>query len=251
MTSGILLLFLFAIVWANPVDNVARDDCKPCNPEGATGTDAPKIGPELKSLYVDVLESVKDIHFRKRWTDSVVPRADAFCCKANLDCVNVVNLNIPMCYDKFTTQYAFPDGSWGSLTTGEFRADDGSANLINGTYVKATENGGQSGEIYADAPEKKPNTTTMSIPPQWTGTGVGSAIPPTEIASVITNAPAPTTEASATTAANGAAPTGTEGGDAAAPETSQTGAAARLDLKSKFRLEIPILGAVLYGLNGL
>ena len=111
MPSKIFLVFLFATAYANSIKDAARNDCKPCNPSGATGTDAPSIGPELKSLYISVLESVKGIHFRKRWADPVIPRADAFCCKENLDCVNVVNLNIPMCYDKFTTQYAFPGKS--------------------------------------------------------------------------------------------------------------------------------------------
>ena len=185
MSLGFLSLALLATVHATPIDAVARDACEPCNPQGATGTNPPTIGSELKSMYIDLLGSVKDIHFRKRWTDLVLRRADGFCCRETLECVNVENLNIPMCYDKFTTQYAFQDGSWGSLTTGEYNREkqDGSVvNLISGEYSKA---GGEKGDIYSDDPGAKPNTATLSIPPQWTGTGVGSAIPATELASVV------------------------------------------------------------------
>lgn len=160
----------------------------------------------MKGLYIDLLGSVKNIHFKRRWADPIQARA-AFCCRETLDCVKVQNLNVPICYDKFTTNYAFPDGSWGSLTTGEFNAKDGSkANLVTGEYTKA---GNEKGNIYASDPAAKPNTATLSIPPQWTGTGVGSAIPATEIASIITAAttnPAQTTNTAAVTGAQNAPP---------------------------------------------
>lgn len=183
MSLKALSLTLLATVHATPFEKVARDECKPCNPQGATGTAPPAIGPELKSLYVNVLASVKDIHFRKRWNDAIHERADGFCCRETLDCVNVQGLNIPMCYDKFTTQFAFPDNSHGSLTTGEYTSSGGStANLLTGEYTKE---GGEQANIYAQDQQAKPNTATLSIPPQWTAAGVGSAIPANELGSVV------------------------------------------------------------------
>jgi hypothetical protein len=183
MTSRTLWLALLAtIVYATPLELTARDDCKPCAPEGATGSDPPEINGDLSSMYLDVLASVKDIHFKKREAYPVVARADEFCCL--LDCVKLQNLNIPMCYDKFTTNYAFPDGSYGSLTTGDYTQGGTVVNLINGTFKKSD---GGTGDIYSTNPAAKPNTATLSIPPQWVSKGVGSAIPASELASNVPN----------------------------------------------------------------
>ncbi|KAF2267398.1 hypothetical protein CC78DRAFT_76519 [Lojkania enalia] len=197
------ILFALAAAQATAMDLVAMkmisgEPCVPCNPSGATGTNPPAVGDDLTSVYVDLLDSVKDINFRKRWEDSSLAKRDeTFCCRQNLDCVNVLNLNIPMCYDKFTTQYAFADGSWGSLTTGEYISEDGSkANLLTGEYTKSN---GETGDIYSADPAEKPNTATLSIPPQWTAEGVGSAVPATEIASYVDATPtAPATTAAPT-----------------------------------------------------
>jgi hypothetical protein len=186
MATRILSLALFATAITNafsPLDAAVGEECNACSPQGATGSSPPSVGTELDQLYYELLDSVKDIHFRKRWADRLAPREDGFCCRETLDCVNVNNLNVPMCYDKFTTQYKFPDGSWGSLTTGEYNAADGSkANLIQGNYTKS---GGETGNIYGDNASDKPNTSTLSIPPQFTGTGVGSAIPASDLASIV------------------------------------------------------------------
>lgn len=180
--NPLLIGLLFACARANTFAVSPRDNCNPCNPQGATGTTPPTIGPDLKSLYTNLLTSVKDIHFRKRHADPVYARADGFCCRESLDCVNVNSLNIPMCYDKFTTNFAFPDGSYGSLTTGDYVQGGSKANLLSGQYTK---DGGESGNIYANDPAAKPNTATLSIPPQFTGTGEGTAIPASEIGSII------------------------------------------------------------------
>lgn len=150
--------------------------CEPCQPSGATGTNPPAVGSDLSSLYVDVLNSVQGISFSKR---SLTARASTsgFCCVASLNCVNVQSLNIPMCYDKFTTNFKFPDGSYGSLTTGEYVSNGQTIDLLNGTYP--------GGNIYSAAPQDKPNTSTLSVPAQYTGTGVGAAIPASELGSVI------------------------------------------------------------------
>lgn len=244
MSLRLLSLALLTTVYATPLDLIARDECKPCAPEGATGTDPPEIGSDLKDMYVDLLESVKDIHFRKRETDSVVARADGFCCV--LDCVNVQNLNIPMCYDKFTTQYAFPDGSYGSLTTGEYNQDGGKVNLINGNYTKA---GGETGDIYSADPGAKPNTATLSIPPQWTSAGVGSAIPATELASVVsvttTNSAPGQTNAATTSAAGASSQT------VAAASSSSTAAAGQINADSSVSFGMSIFSALMYAIYAL
>ena len=180
MSRKALILLLVASAYTSAVDVVARD-CSPCNPQGATGTTPPILGPDLKSMYTNLLASVKDINFQKRNIDSIHPRDDSFCCRESLDCVKLQSLNIPMCYDKFTTNYAFSDGSYGSLTTGDFVQGGSQANLLSGQYTKE---GGESGNIYAADPSAKPNTATLSIPPQYTATGEGSAIPASEIGSV-------------------------------------------------------------------
>lgn len=150
--------------------------CEPCQPSGATGTNPPAVGSDLSSLYVDVLNSVQGIYFSKR---GLTARAttSGFCCAASLNCVNVQTLNIPMCYDKFTTNFKFPDGSYGSLTTGEYVSNGQNINLLNGNY--------SGGNIYSATPQDKPNTSTLSVPPQYTGTGVGAAIPASELGSVV------------------------------------------------------------------
>lgn len=163
----------------NPLNKANNDDpCEPCQPKGSTNTNPPSIGSNLSGLYVDVLRSVKDIRFAARDLSS---RDAGFCCRASLDCVNVQNLNIPMCYDKFTTNFGFADGSWGSLTTGEYQSGNNKANLLTGEFSSS----GQEGNLYSASPDAKPNTATLDIPPQFTGTGVGSAVPGGQLGSVM------------------------------------------------------------------
>lgn len=194
--KALSLCLLVACARAGASAIVARDDCNSCNPQGATGMDPPTFGPDLKSMYTDLLESVKDINFQKRDADAIGKRADGFCCRESLDCVNVQSLNIPMCYDKFTTNFAFSDGSFGSLQTGDYVQGESQANLLSGQYTKE---GGESGNIYAEDPSAKPNTETLSIPPQYTATGEGSAIPASEIGSIVVV----TTEFGGTTVSGG------------------------------------------------
>ncbi|KAH8724398.1 hypothetical protein GQ44DRAFT_564859, partial [Phaeosphaeriaceae sp. PMI808] len=182
MALKLLALAMAVVTYASPLESPNKadnnDPCQPCQPKGATGTAPPAIGPDLSTLYTNVLGSVKDIHFKARSSElSVKSRESGFCCRASLNCVNVQNLNIPMCYDKFTTNFAFADNSFGSLTTGEYQSGGNKANLFSGNY--------SAGNIYAAKPQDKPNTSTLSIPPQYTGTGVGSAVPPNQLGSVV------------------------------------------------------------------
>jgi hypothetical protein len=178
MSLKFITLALATLAYASPFESLNKatndDPCNPCQPSGASGLTPPSVG----SLYTNVLGSVKDIKFQGR---ALTPRASGFCCRASLNCVNVQSLNIPMCYDKFTTNFAFADGSYGSLTTGEYNSGGNKANLITGEFTS----GDQKGNIYSADPNAKPNTSTLSIPPQYTGTGVGSAVPANQLGSII------------------------------------------------------------------
>lgn len=185
MSLKTFALALAAVATASPFAPLSKatsdDPCEPCQPQGAANMAPPAVGSDISSLYTDVLASVKDISF-SNGRRSVDARAESgFCCRQSLNCVNVQSINVPMCYDKFTTNFAFPDGSYGSLTTGDYNSDGASVNLISGNYTK----GSEQGNIYSNDPSAKPNTATLSIPPQYTGTGVGGAIPVTELGSII------------------------------------------------------------------
>lgn len=267
MSLKTLTLALAAVACASPFESLSKatsdDPCEPCQPQGATGTTPPAIGSDLSSLYIDVLQSVKDIRFQER---SVVPRAEGFCCRQSLDCVNVQNLNIAMCYDKFTTNFGFADGSYGSLTTGNYSSSGATVNLFTGDYA--------GGNIYASQPQDKPNTATLSIPPQWTGTGVGGPIPASQLGSVVvftttipgTTITAPTTvpesvmvaTISGKTVSTTLAPVTYSGATTIAPQTStvtetaaaasssSTGAAGTVNVDSTRSFGVSILSALMY-----
>jgi len=246
MTAKILLLALLAIANAAHVNFIARDDCKPCAPEGATGTDIPDIGSDLKSMYIDLLDSVKGIHFKKREPKSAVRRDFGFCCQ--LDCVNLHNFNVPMCYDKFTTQYAFPDGSYGSLTTGNYTQDGTVVNLITGNYTKP---GGETGDIYSADPGARPNTATLSIPPQWTEPGVGSAIPATKLGSFIPQTTGSNSNPTQPDAATTAAPVSGSQTAAATSSSTSTAAAGHIAVDSSVSFGMSIISALMYAIYAL
>jgi len=253
----IVFFALLAGAYAKSQAKTTRDECNPCNPNGATGSTPPSVGTGLKSLYLDVLASVKDISFEKRWADIVQAREDGFCCRETLDCVNVQNLNVPMCYDKFTTNFAFSDGSYGSLTTGEYTQGGtrAKANLFSGQYSSQ----GSEGNIYADDPSAKPNTAILSIPPQWTGTGVGSAIPVTEIGGSVAPATTVTAAASsghttATSAGSASQTTGSsssesaQGSKTAPSPSSSSGAAVQNISKSSSSLVVSLFTVLMYAI---
>ncbi|KAF1939605.1 hypothetical protein EJ02DRAFT_254219 [Clathrospora elynae] len=272
MSLKFLSLALAAIASASPFESLSKasndDPCEPCQPKGASGLTPPAVGTELSSLYTDVLGSVKDISAGKR---SVHARAEGFCCRQSLNCVNVQNLNIPMCYDRFTTNFAFADGSYGSLTTGDYHSGGSDVNLVSGNYTKD----GASANIYASDPQAKPNTSTLSIPAQFTGTGVGAAIPATELGSIIvytttipgTTYTAPTTvpqtvevaTVSGLQVSTTKAATTIEHATTIAPQTSvvtqtntaaasSTGAAGQVAVDSTRSVGMSLLGSLMYAL---
>jgi hypothetical protein len=183
MSLKFLSLALAVVATASPFEPMAKatedDPCEPCQPQGATGLSPPSVGTDLSSLYANVLSSVQDITFNNK--RSIHSRQEGFCCRKSLNCVNVQNMNVPMCYDKFTTNFLFPDNSYGTVSTGEYHSGGTDVNLVSGDYTKD----GQSANIYSNDQAAKPNTATMSVPAQYTGTGVGAAIPITELGSII------------------------------------------------------------------
>jgi hypothetical protein len=100
------------------------------------------------------------------------------------------------CKDRFTTNFFFADGSYGSITTGNYTTPAGDhANLITGDYELAN---GQSGNIYQGQTIDEPNTTTLMVPTPWTSSGVGSAIPASEVGSYLSLASSSLTLATST-----------------------------------------------------
>ena len=143
-----------------------------CAPPDATSATTPQIGDaEFANLFTDIVQS--SLPPSKR---SLAGRAAAsLCCNALLSCLTITALGLPMCYDKFTTNYFLPDGSYGTVVGGSYTSSSGAtANLETGNYTLAN---GQTGNIYSNDPAAKPNTATLPMPSQFTASGVGSAVP--------------------------------------------------------------------------
>ncbi|KAJ9615073.1 hypothetical protein H2200_001147 [Cladophialophora chaetospira] len=105
----------------------------------------------------------------------------ALYCADTTDCLFLLTFNVPLCWDKFTTDYYLPDGSYGSVTSGNYTTSNGDqANLITGMYRLAN---GSTGNIYQGDTLDEPNTSSMPIPTAWTSSGVGSVIPASELGS--------------------------------------------------------------------
>jgi hypothetical protein len=152
-----------------------------CAPPGATSTATPQIGDAaFQNLFVDIVQS--SLPPSKR---SLSDRAVAsLCCNALLSCLTITALGLPMCYDKFTTNFFLPDGSYGTVVNGSYTSATGdTANLETGAYTLAN---GQTGNIYSSDPAAKPNTATLPIPSQFTASGIGSAVPITGLGSPVT-----------------------------------------------------------------
>ena len=173
---------------------LARADCAPsyslCAPAGASTTALPPIGTALASLYPDLLNAVRDIHAPATPKRAVAPVDPApntlaardhpsLCCAAGSACILLPTFHVPLCYDRFTTNYRLPDGAFGALDAGTYRAPDGSvACLANGSFSAAPAR--TTGNLYGDG-ARAPDTATLPVPTPYTGTGVGGAIPATAL----------------------------------------------------------------------
>ncbi|KAG4435465.1 hypothetical protein IFR05_009037 [Cadophora sp. M221] len=147
-----------------------------CAPPGATSTNTPQIGnPDFQNLFINIVQSSLPSNKRAEGGSA------SLCCNALLSCLVMSNLRIPFCYDKFTTNFFLPDGSYGTVVGGAYTSSKGDiANLESGEYTLAS---GEKGNIY---PAGRPNTATLPMPSQFTGTGVGSAIPANSLGREIT-----------------------------------------------------------------
>ncbi|KAM3065409.1 hypothetical protein ACMFMG_011469 [Clarireedia jacksonii] len=188
---------LASLAAASPLSLSTRSECQTgytlCSPSGVTSSNTPEIGDsDFTHLYQDiVLSNLPTFTSRKRSSNNhnelpstlLESRASAsLCCISSLACLTMHNLNIPFCYDKFTTNYFLPDNSYGTIVGGSYTSSSGAhANLESGNFTKAD---GTTGNIYSADPAAAPNTATLPIPSQYTASGVGSAIPASALGGV-------------------------------------------------------------------
>ncbi|KAI9840194.1 MAG: hypothetical protein M1837_001866, partial [Sclerophora amabilis] len=189
IASHSLLFCLVTPLLSTASGTSPREECainyQPCNPSGVRTTTSPQTGDALSSLFVNILDSIQGIRFDKRQTDEVLDVLEGrdallpVCCAESTQCLLVHDLDVPFCYDKFTTNFFLPDGSYGTVVTGDYTAADGShANLLSGDFSLSN---GSTGNVYARDKNKKPNTATLTLPTPWTSTGVGVAIDPSTL----------------------------------------------------------------------
>ncbi|KLJ10822.1 hypothetical protein EMPG_13803 [Blastomyces silverae] len=174
--------------WVSASAVSARQYCGPkyemCAAEGAISAAPPSIGPDMRKLFVSVVESVDVTNPWKRGITKrvdAVPRAElpGLCCKVGMECRLLKNYQTSFCWDRFTTNFYLVDGSYGSILTGIYNTSAGdTVDLVSGKYTRSN---GETGNIYDGDEASKPNTSTMVLPPAWTSKGVGTAIPGSEL----------------------------------------------------------------------
>lgn len=174
------------VTFASADDNLERRDAcisgyTLCSPAGATTTVTPQIGDsEFQNLFVDIVRS--SLPASKRSLS--IRDSASLCCISTLDCLTMNTLSLPFCYDKFTTNYFLPDGSFGTVVGGAYTsATKDTANLETGDFTLSN---GTTGNLYSANEAAKPNTAALPLPSQFTGSGVGSAIPASALGDEIT-----------------------------------------------------------------
>ena len=106
--------------------------------------------------------------------------------------------------DRFTTSYFLPDGSYGSASNGSYTTVEGdTANLITGEYHMRD---GTVGNIYNESPADKPESDELPLPTPFTSSGVGSAIPASQLGAQLS---ASVTSSSGSAALSSSSPTST------------------------------------------
>ncbi|KAK0101844.1 hypothetical protein ONS95_001342 [Cadophora gregata] len=175
-----------------------------CSPPGATSTTTPQIlTPEFQTLFINIIQSSLPSNNNKRTNHDISSSSQpsssspSLCCNVLLSCLLMSTTHIPFCYDRFTTNYFLPDGSYGTVATGTYTSpnNNSTANLQTGEYTLSN---GQTGNIYSysypysseeedEDGSSKPNLATLPpLPTPFTGTGVGSAIPASSLGREIT-----------------------------------------------------------------
>ncbi|KAL8655932.1 MAG: hypothetical protein Q9210_000570 [Variospora velana] len=208
------LLYSFAILDAatcahlEPRADGCADKYSKCAPRGAESTNIPTVGTDLAPLYTNLLTSIQDAGKTKRDFSDAEGKSSFLlesrqsssnlCCADGTLCLLLDGLNLPFCYDNYTTNYFLPGGTTGQIVSGNYNATDGQANLVRGDYTRFED--GTTGNIYgsADSPDR-PNTSTLPIPTQYTAAGSGTAIAASalgQVATVTTTIPGTTVEPS-------------------------------------------------------
>ncbi|GBF62458.1 hypothetical protein TMEN_5003 [Trichophyton mentagrophytes] len=204
-----------------------------CHPKGAGSGDPPDIGPDMVTFYAEMLGSVKghgsshDGHEKRSLNENhgVIARRGGegeLCCESllrishfipfamvymyltdkgkgkgpgsGIECLLLDDNGVPFCWDPFTTNFFFKDGSHGNAVSGEYQTGDGGrVNLIQGNF---TQPDGTQGNIYSGK-DSAPNTSTLPVPTPYTSAGVGSPIPGNKLG----NAATPDTTAPSTSTA--------------------------------------------------
>ncbi|KAK5065245.1 hypothetical protein LTR84_001083 [Exophiala bonariae] len=161
-----------------------------CSPPGIFPHDGHFIETHLADLYMNLLTTVKpqdgtppvlfdtaESRFPKSLQTLELPQT--ICCAETTDCLLLTTWKVPLCWDRFTTNYWLSDKSYGSMTTGVYHcASGGSANLFTGDFNLPN---GQTGNLYAQNKTEQPNLSTLHLPTPYTSSGVGSAIPATAV----------------------------------------------------------------------
>ncbi|KAI9892109.1 MAG: hypothetical protein M1814_001815 [Vezdaea aestivalis] len=133
-----------------------------CYPVGATGLTALDAHEYTSVIFFSITTSIEITFDRKKKTKrDLMPRRDALCCNPEVDCLLLSKYNIPFCYDPDTTEFAFSDGSYGFVDTGDyFDAEGDQLNFITGDYKFVN---GTTGNIYKQS-TTPPNTATLKLP---------------------------------------------------------------------------------------
>ncbi|KAI9642300.1 hypothetical protein NHQ30_009102 [Ciborinia camelliae] len=187
MHLQLLFAFIAPAVLAAASTLESRGTCRQgytlCSPVGATTSNTPQIGSsDFVNLFQDiVLSSLPASKRSLSSAEASIEKRDSasLCCISSLTCLSMHSLNIPFCYDQFTTNYYLPDDSYGTVVGGAYTSSSGAtANLETGDY---TNKDGTTGNIYSSNEAAKPNTATLPMPSQFTASGVGSAIPASDL----------------------------------------------------------------------
>ncbi|ETN36496.1 uncharacterized protein HMPREF1541_08774 [Cyphellophora europaea CBS 101466] len=183
------IFFLWLLATITLADEQA---CSPsfirCAPTGASRRGVPIVGPDLARFFDELVYTVQDM--------SDVPLSSASVSK-----------------DRFTTSYFLPDGSYGTAWDGSYYTPAGDmANLISGEYHM---HDGTAGNIYDESPADKPDPSDLPIPTPWTSSGIGTAIPASQLGakdtSVITSSSSAALSSSTTRNLPSALSAGSEG----------------------------------------
>lgn len=162
-----------------------RDACTTgfqlCSPPGATSASSstPQIGdPSFPTLFDDILLSKLPSSTstpNRQISLTAVTTTSSLCCNTLISCLLMPNLLLPFCYDEFTTNYHLPDGSYGTAAFGTYTSSTSdTVNFETGAYTLAN---GTTGNIYTSNPAALAEFSSLTLPTQYTSSGIGSAVP--------------------------------------------------------------------------